>query len=582
MTEEEYQRQREEAERLRNQIQSLTHQINQCIAENRMLEEELINITNQVYKLIGNAQNMGQAVNEEMGILSRRTEQADVDVSEVFDALQKLSTSYFVFKNISSASKNISQYTEEYYTRFSYYNELRRITLGYVIGVDSHICSSEGMRKKVEKVYLQNTEYWLAYCIAATMLWASDEKEAAQRAVSKSLSIDYFKSCLYYLILNLRFRRIDAAKKWFVNYLDRVNMNDLGDEWQYLLEAYLGGALGDDEEFQAQVAKCFKDMLEKVEVTNVDFSKKVEKRAKAYAETYLHKTEHKYVTLKNTCVEYEEIEQLLSQAEKNAVIAKYFNGIAEQESDNEDELSQRIENVLYSLINDYDDEELKVIKKLKYNEAIVAAKGDISAATAKFNEMFPENEVKRTLGDLLINWAFQDEVSQADITVKQFSISYLKNSIIKGIEKFADEYRKKEKEQYTIKIDGHNMTCAEDDFIKSRKSLGTFYDKSRIKDILKDKFILIYIACCCASLLTLFIMVFSFSSVALVIAILLGLVGSFLLWRRIVDMKKILKEKKRLGINKLKLALSELKQWRESYKEADIKNADLKDSIERF
>ena len=70
------------------------------------------------------------------------------------------------------------------------------------------------------------------------MLWANNEEEAAKRAMTKALSKDYFSSALYFLLVNLRFTRVDAAKKWYLCYLDRVDMENLGDEWQYLLQAY--------------------------------------------------------------------------------------------------------------------------------------------------------------------------------------------------------------------------------------------------------------------------------------------------------------------------------------------------------
>ena len=92
--------------------------------------------------------------------------------------------------------------------------------------------------------------------------------------MSKSLSVNYFNSCLFYLLINLRFNRIEAAKKWYVNYLDRADMNDLGDEWQYLLQAYLFGAFGSDEEFQNIVAQCFQNMLGPVSYTHLDVYKR--------------------------------------------------------------------------------------------------------------------------------------------------------------------------------------------------------------------------------------------------------------------------------------------------------------------
>lgn len=582
MTDEEIQREREEAERLIREINATIDRINRVNQENAELEYELEVSIQNVKTLIGNCGEMDRAVYEDMGFLSRRVGEADISTKHVFDALNELTAQYFTFKKISTASKNVTQFTDEYHTRFSYYNELRRISLGYVVGIDSHIISSENARKKVEKAYLQNTEYWLAYCISAVMLWANNEPEAAQRAMSKSLSINYFNSCLFYLLINLRFNRIDAAKKWYVNYLDRADMNDLGDEWQYLLQAYLFGAFGSDEEFQNVVAQCFQNMLAQVEVTTVDFAKKFTTKAIEFAELYVHKSELEYTTLRRTCSEYEEMHSLLSTAEKNAEIAKYYDALAAEEGTEETDLPQRIENVLYSLVNDYDDEELKVVQKIKYNEAIINARGDVTLAQANYDSMFAEQRRKKNLGDLLLSWAFASDSSQADVSVKRFSISFMKEAISKGFEKFVEAYRQREKEKYTFTIDDCTLVCGEEDLVEAEAKLDSYYDKNKLCDTFKDKYVLIYSAMCAGAVLLLLLMLAFFSPVILTIAILVGLAGSFLLWRRIVDMGKILKEKKRKGKLLMKQALDELAQWRKAYKDADAQSADMLNAIAKF
>ena len=583
MTDEEYQRELEEAERLQRQINNVIDQINHTNRENAELELELENALQNVSVLIGNCGELDKAVYEDMDYLSGVVGQADISTKEVFQALNELSVQYFSFKSISSASKNVTQYNDEYYTRFSYYNELRRISLGYVVGLDSNIVSSESARKKVERAYLQNTEYWLAYCIAAVMLWSSDEKEAAQRAMSKSLSISYFNSCLFYLLVNLRFNRIDAARKWYVNYLDRADMSDLGDEWQYLLQAYLFGAFGADEEFQQTIANCFQSMLAQVEVTTVDFAKKFTQKAIDFAELYVHKTNHEYTILGRTCVEYAEMKDLLSTAEKNAEIARYYDDLAEAEiADETEELPQRIENVLYSLVNDYDEEELIVVQKIKYNEAIISARGDVAIAQANYNAMFEDRNRKKNLGDLLLSWAFADNASQTDISVKRFSISFMKEAIAKGFRQFVEKYQANEKNKYHFNIDECELECNENDYVEAEKTLDKYYEKNKLRDTFQDKHVLIYTGICAVSLLLLLLLIAFFSPVILTIGILTGLAGSFLLWRRIVDMGMILTEKKRKGKLLLKQALEELSQWRSAFKEADSKSADLLSAIERF
>lgn len=582
MTDEEIQREREEAERLIREINATIDRINQLSRENIQLERELEEAIRNVRILTDNCGEMDRAVYQEMSFLSGRVGEADLSTKHVFDALNELTTQYLAFKQISTASKNVTQFTDEYHTRFSYYNELRRISLGYVVGLDSHMISSENARKKVEKAYLQNTEYWLAYCISAVMLWAGNEPEAAQRAMHKSLSIHYFNACLFYLLINLRFNRIDAAKKWYVNYLDRADMNDLGDEWQYLLQAYLFGAFGSDETFQNAVAQCFKNMLAQVEVTTVDFAKKFTQKAIEFAELYVHKSELEYTTLRRTCGEYEEMHSLLSAAEKNAEIARYYDALASAEESESEDLPQRIENVLYALVNDYDEDERKVVQKIKYNEAIISARGDIALAQANYDAMFAQQQKKKNLGDLLLSWAFADNSSQADVSVKRFSISFMKEAIAKGFEKFVEGYRTREKEKYTFTIDDCTLVCGEEDYVEAERKLDAHYDKNKLRDTFRDKFVLIYSGMCAFSVLLLLILLASFSPVILTIAILVGLAGSFLLWRRIVDMGRILLEKKRKGKLLMKQALEELAQWRSAYRAADAQSTDMLSAIARF
>lgn len=582
MTDEEIQREREEAERLIREINATIDRINQLSRENIQLERELEEAIRNVRIMTDNCGEMDRAVYQEMSFLSGRVGEADLSTKHVFDALNELTTQYLAFKQISTASKNVTQFTDEYHTRFSYYNELRRISLGYVVGLDSHMISSENARKKVEKAYLQNTEYWLAYCISAVMLWAGNEPEAAQRAMHKSLSIHYFNACLFYLLINLRFSRIEAAKKWYVNYLDRADMNDLGDEWQYLLQAYLFGAFGSDEAFQNAVAQCFRNMLAQVEVTTVDFAKKFTQKAIEFAELYVHKSELEYTTLRRTCGEYEEMHSLLSTAEKNAEIARYYDALASAEESESEDLPQRIENVLYALVNDYDEDERKVVQKIKYNEAIISARGDIALAQANYDAMFAQQQKKKNLGDLLLSWAFADNSSQADVSVKRFSISFMKEAIAKGFEKFVEGYRTREKEKYTFTIDDCTLVCGEEDYVEAERKLDAHYDKNKLRDTFRDKFVLIYSGMCAFSVLLLLILLANFSPVILTIAILVGLAGSFLLWRRIVDMGRILLEKKRKGKLLMKQALEELAQWRSAYRAADAQSTDMLSAIARF
>ena len=409
----------------------------------------------------------------------------------------------------------------------------------------------------------------------SVMLWASNEEEAAKRAMAKALNMDYFSSSLFYLLINLRFTRVDAAKKWYLSYLDRVDMEDLGKEWQYLLQAYLAGVFGVDKEFQKLVFDCFSNMLKQMEAMHPDYGTKVSDKTKNFSKTYVHVTTNEYETLRRYCTDYAEMKRQLSAAEKNELLAKHFREVLESESNFEPNVFQRVENILYDLVNSYDKEELKVVKKKRYNELIVQARGNVSVAMQGYEREFPSDVKKVSLEDLLFEWAFEEDMSQIDVGVKKFSVTYLKKWISKGFAAFAEDYRKEEKDRYVISIDGWSKPCSENSYQEAEKELVTYYNKNRISNVISDKYVKIFLLMAIGALATLTITAFAFNSVMLVIGILLGVVSGFLLWRRISDLQLILKAKIDKGCQILKKALEEMKAWRDRYKAEDAKNADL-------
>ena len=574
MTQEEYEQEQREIERLINQINALIAENNRLIAEIESAVSDVYILEKNVRTLHGNVEN--RVKNTASEISANAT-----DTQKISEAIEELTRQYFTFKTLSTASKNLSQYTDEYYTRFSNFHQLRRITLGYVIGLDTQFVTADNMPKVVEKQYLQDMDYWLAYAFAAVMLCVSNEEEAAKRAVGKALFMSPTKAALFFMLINLRFGRIEPAQKWFTYYMERVNPSDLGEEWKYLLLSYLSGAFGQSEEFQAVIAANLKGMLAKTEATTVDFGKKFSDKAYEFARTYLHQTKQGFSYLKRYCTSYQEMENMLTDAEKNSVIAERYGKLLDTGDETSEDIAQRIENVLYALVNSYDDAELEVVKKIRYNDAVLSAQGDVTKAQEKYEQEFGSDK-KMTFGDLLAEWAFSEDTNLTPGIIQKFSISFMKDWILKGYEKFAKDYREKEKESYDFEVDGCKVTCTEDEFSKAKKSIETYFEKNRWNNMLSDKFILLYILLCACGILTLGIMAVHFSKIALTIGILLVIVGAFLLWRRIVDLGGLLKEKKRLAVQKIEHCLEELREWRNVLHQEDNRFSDLEDALWGF
>lgn len=575
MTEQEVQ----EYNRLRDEYDRL-------IVRNRELAGQIDYAVTNVGIITGNMAVVERAVVSDVSYVAKKVNVVDQDVSTLLKAIEDLTSQYFLFKNLSTASKNLTQYNDEYYTKFKFYNELRRITLGYVIGLDSYIISNESLRKKVEKCYLSNTDYWLAYAIMSVMLWASDEKSAAERALKKALTMDCRKSAVFYMLINLRFGRKDTASNWYVYYLDKTDVNNLGDEWQKLLQAYLSGAMGSDPKLEKVAAEYYEKIFVQTESINANFIPNVQTRAFSFMDSFLHTTEKEFVALKNYCKDYPEMQSTLSNLEKFAVVAGYYDEVFNKEEDKAENDDERIENVLYDLINSYDEKEAVIVRKIKYNEAIMGAKGDIAIAQKKYNEQYADIKDKKNAGDMLIKWAFSEDYVETDVTVKKFSISYLSNYIVNGFKNYAEKVKKSVRDNFNVNIDGCSLNCNDGNLEECKQTLQDYYYKNRMKTTFKDKPFMIYVLICFVSVILiafagLLVHTQAFS-VLLTLGIVVGIFGGFMVWRRYVDVGKIIKENCRKSLLALNDVFEEILSWKKIVDEESANEEDLYNSVLKF
>lgn len=571
-----------ERARLIAEIHSLEQRIYTAEREQEHLENELEYLIETIPILTNAAQSMSDEVTSDVGVLAKHIEGRSIDARDLLQLLRDVSEKYFTYKNLSTATKNLTQFTDEYYTKFQFFHELRRISLGCVMAVDGNLISQETTRTKVEKAYLANTDYWLAYAASAVMLWWADEPEAADRAVRRALLISERKSALFFLFCNLKFGRRDTAMRWYAYYLGCIRANDVGEEFQYLLEAHLTGALGGDHSLAIRVAAKVSDMLDEIAVYDINFDSKVSEDARRFMATKAHTTDFEFFYLPEYCKEgFPSMKQLLSDAEKNEIVARDYQKLY-QEEPNDDGVKERLEDSIYNLIESMDPEEEKLYRRIRYNELIVAAKGDIHTADQAFEERYPE---RKPVGfaDLLRTWAFTEDDVNILPQTRRFAIEKLVPSIQNGARKFADDYRTREQERYTIAVDGWTMSCNENELPLAKSSFLEFYRKHNLTNYLKDKFVLIWLGMIAIGIVGLVVAGLWVRQPALiVISMLLVLVGAFCLWRQLDSVRMNLLRRKKKDLEIITRTLEEMGRWRKEYRAADKGTEALQQAIGLF
>ena len=419
------------------------------------------------------------------------------------------------------------------------------------------------------------------------MLWASDEKEACERAVSKSMQMNERKSSLFFLLASLRFDRIDAAKAWYKVYFDLVDENGVGDEIIYILQALLSGALGSDPDFANEVGEKLRGLISKARnqaATKTLVRDSVDNHISALVSV----TDKEFIALKHICTEYDEMIDLVSTAEKNDMLKKYFLSIIQSDFSLSDRLAERIEDSLYSLISTYDENEQALMDKIAYEEAVVKANGRLDVAGEAYKKMMAERDNKNNMA-LIMTDAALDSKMKTDGRVRKFCLDTIKDDCIEGVKRFS-QYRKKEKNIYPLDVDGCKLTGNENSFEENEPKLLKYYDGLIRQHVRTDKTHVVCGRALFASAL-LFVLFLVLSVVGfvtdwgtgasvtlLVLAIVALAAGALMIVMRADQTKKIKKAfeyRIKNGVKMLKTGLEDMARWRKYYKEQDAINEEL-------
>ncbi|MCI9032256.1 MAG: hypothetical protein HFK09_07070 [Clostridia bacterium] len=573
----EYERQRQIDEEY---VRTL-NEYNRAVEYHNRLVVDVARAQEDVFSGIDVVRRLHDAVQPHLENTAVNTDKEQVVAENVSRTIDDLVDSYRLLKNGSTASKNLTGDYDKYNVRYGLYNELRQVALGYVVGLDANIWKSDEPRQKVEKMYLANTDYWLAYATMAVMLWASDEREACERAVFKSMQINERKSALFFLLASLRFDRIEAAREWYRVYFDLVDGGGVGEEIIYILQVLLCGALGADAEFARAVQEKIRSLLEE---SNRDPASRraVQEAVDGYFDAYISVTRKEFVALKHICPEYDDMMSLLSDAEKNAKLRDYFKSVISEDAPLSDRLAERIEDALYALISSNDDAEQELLDKIAYEEMVVKANGRIDEAKASFDNYLMQKAQNRNLALIMTNSALGAD-SKADSRVKKFALSFIRKEAVAGAEKYAG-YREREKAVYDYAIDGCKLSGDENSFGENKPKLLKHYDgliKARIKEdkqvSLSNKLTAIFaVMTALFAVLTVVGFVVGWKTSASVTLLMLALVAAGaaagLVMLGITQREKIRRSfdyRIENGVKMLETGLKDLAGWRAAYREAD-------------
>lgn len=401
-----------------------------------------------------------KAINNNLEVIDNNVDRVNDKVKVVYDEVGALARDFHNFVQIqiranalSKAQQRVIQIRQEMEKRFGHYDIVRRTTTGILQADDLGIVKRDTISNATEELMISTPGYWLAPCLVALAAWINDQPELAERALKEGIKRNDEKTSLFFALICRRADRKSAALKWTQRYLANQDEENLDRKTVIILDAFASGLLGSDSE--GVVSKQMGEWLEHL----ADKPGFVEQQTKQWSDAINLKRKpletNDYTYLRKYSKTWPVLQDIMEGAMLHAEILDYFMAIFEQEAST-DSLKAQLDEILNTLVSEFDEEEIPLRKEEKYNQFVIDFEGDEDRARQNVAVEQTAFEEHKDFTQLLTDAAMKPESSHASVSTQKFAIALSKEWVSNAYNDVVAQNRMKIPNEIEINVDTFN------------------------------------------------------------------------------------------------------------------------------
>jgi hypothetical protein len=390
-------------------------------------------------------------VNRNMGVVAQQIDavgtRVDAVAQEQADTRQRVEQLYEEFQDyvekdqwaneVSTARQELTLIRQELETKFGHYAEVRRHTTGILQAVDVGIVRENTIRTAAEELMASCPRYWLAPGLVALSAWISDMRPLAEKAVAVATARDDSKTSLFFALVCRRARRSEALATWLIRYFQLQNPFAMDREVVVMLDALANGVFGG-----AALTSCssvIDQWLEELE-QQAGFPDEQRKRwAQALDAMTPRLAANEFPTLRKYSPTWPQLEATLAAARRNQAVQNFFEQLFTGEVVAPPSLETAVDDLLDSLVTNFDDEELPLRRKERFNEIVVdvdrlpgRARDKRTQVDQRYQAEAESLKEQTDFAGMLTNAALYPEKIKATIATRRYAVSRSRQWIIAG------------------------------------------------------------------------------------------------------------------------------------------------------
>lgn len=405
------------------------------------------------------ANNLG-VIHDDLRVINSGVGTVDSNVRVVYDELGALAQEFHDFVQIQQRANRLGQaetrlvkIRQELEKKYGHYDIVRRTTTGILQADDLGIVKKDTISNATEELMISTPGYWLAPCLVALAAWINDQPELADKALREGIKRNDEKTSLFFALICRRADRKSACLKWTQRYLANQDEENLDRKTVIILDAYASGLLGADSE--GVIARQMDEWITHL----TDKPGFVEQQTKQWSEAINLKRKPvdsgSYTYLRTYSKTWPRLKDIMEGAHLHAEMLAYLTGIFEQQASTAT-VKEQLDEILDSLVTDFDDEELPLRKEEKFEQFIVDFGGDENAARQSMQIEQTAFETHKDFTQLLTDAAMKPESSHASVSTQKFAFALSRDWVTTAYQDLIAQNRMKIPATIEINVDTFN------------------------------------------------------------------------------------------------------------------------------
>ncbi len=405
------------------------------------------------------ANNLG-AIHGDLTTINSEVGTVNDNVKVIYDEIGNLAKEFHDFvsaqekaNRLGQAETRLVKIRQELDKKYGHYDIVRRTTTGILQADDLGIVKKNTISNATEELMISTPGYWLAPCLVALAAWINDQPELAEKALKEGIKRNDEKTSLFFALICRRADRKGACLKWTQRYLANQDEENLDRKTIIVLDAFASGLLGADTEgiISKQMSEWLGHLEEKpgfVEQQTQQWSEAINLKKKpvdASSYTYLKKYSKTWPVL----------ESIMEGAHLHAEMLGYLTTIFEQEASTAT-VKEQLDEILDSLVTDFDDEELPLRKKEKFEQFVVDFDGDENRASQNMTVEQSAFDTHKDFTQLLTDAAMKPESSHSSVSTQKFAFALSRDWVTNAYNDIVAQNRMKIPNEIEINVDNFN------------------------------------------------------------------------------------------------------------------------------